>query len=133
MKFARITFWIAGVLVLTPMYFMYGKVGTYSPPSLSHPEFYYGFVGVTLAWQFVFFVSARDPVRYRPMIVPSNLEKLSYVAAVALLYVQSRIPDLQLLAAAPDTFLSLLFVSAFLKTRSVEIAKIKESTIFGGV
>jgi hypothetical protein len=67
MEFARVLFWCAGlwdVLVLMPMYFTYGKVGKYFPRSPTHPEFYYGFVGVTLACQLGFFVIPTDPLPF---------------------------------------------------------------------
>jgi hypothetical protein len=130
MRFTKITFWIAGVwgfLVLAPMYFMYSKVGQYTPPSPTHPEFYYGFLGLALVWQFAFIIIATDPARFRPMIIPSIFEKALYVGALVVLYVQNRVTDLQLAAAAPDTVLCLLFVSAFFKTRSMAVAKLKES------
>jgi hypothetical protein len=120
MKFARLVFCCAGAwgaLVLTPMYFMYGKIGKYSPPPPTHPELYYGFAGVTLAWQLAFFVIASDPARLRPMIIPSVVEKLSYVIAVVVLYLQSRITAVQLSTGAPDALLCVLFVIAFFKTR----------------
>ena len=118
MKFARLLFCCAGTwgfLVLTPIYFMYSKVGKYSPPPPTHPELYYGFAGVTLAWQFAFFVIASDPVHFRPMIIPSVVEKLSYVIAVVVLYSQSRISAVQLSTGAPDALLCLLFAIAFFK------------------
>jgi hypothetical protein len=120
MKFARLVFCCAGAwggLVLTPMYFMYSKIGKYSPPPPTHPELYYGFAGVTLAWQLAFFVIASDPARLRPMIIPSVVEKLSYVIAVVVLYLQSRITAVQLSTGAPDALLCVLFVIAFFKTR----------------
>ena len=46
------------------------------PPGMSHPLFYYGFVGVALAWQVAFWLIARDPVRYRWFIVPGVIEKV---------------------------------------------------------
>ena len=49
MKFAKIVFWIAGiwgVLVLTPLYFIFDLIGRKDPPPITHPAFYYGFVGV---------------------------------------------------------------------------------------
>ncbi len=120
MKFARLLFFSAGawgIVVITPMYFMYSKIGKYSPPSPTHPELYYGFAGVTLAWQFAFFVIASDPVRLRPMIIPSVVEKLSYVIAVVVLYSQGRITAVQLSTGAPDALLCVLFAVAFFKTR----------------
>ena len=48
MKFAKIVFWIAGiwgVLTLTPLYFMFDLIGRKDPPPITHPAFFYGFVG----------------------------------------------------------------------------------------
>jgi len=129
MKFAKVIFWCAGawgVLVLTPMYFLYGKVGKYSPPAPTHPEFYYGFVGVTLVWQVAFLVIPTDPARYRPMIIPSIIEKLTYVVAVVVLYTQNRTCGLQLSAASPDTLLCLLFVIALFSTRRSLLTRVNE-------
>jgi len=120
MKFAKTIFWCAGgwgVLAVVPMYFLYGEIGKYSPPPLTHPEIYYGFAGVTLAWQSVFFLIATDPARYRPVIIPAVLEKLSYVIAVSVLYAQDRITGVQLSTALPDALLGSLFIIGFLKTR----------------
>ena len=67
MRFARIVFSIAGVYglaVVVPMYFLEDRIGREQPPSITHPEFYYGFAGITLAWQLVFLVLASDPFRY---------------------------------------------------------------------
>lgn len=81
MKFAKRVFLVAGVygvIVIVPMYFAEGRIGRDHPPAITHPEFYYGFLGVALAWQVVFLVLAQDPSRYRPMVIPSVLEKVSY-------------------------------------------------------
>jgi len=45
-------------MVLTPMYFMYSNIGKYSRPLPTHPELYYDFARVALAWQLAFFVIA---------------------------------------------------------------------------
>ena len=69
MKFARIVFGFAGgwgVLVLTPLYFLYDFVGKHDPPALTHPQFYYGFVSLGLAWQAAFLVIAADPLAFDP-------------------------------------------------------------------
>jgi hypothetical protein len=89
MKFARYVFLIAGIyglLVLVPMYFMEQKQSTDFPPPITHPEFYYGFLGVAVAWQVAFLVLATDPKRYRLMIIPAILEKASFAIAVIILY-----------------------------------------------
>lgn len=121
MKFAKILFWIAGgwgVLVLTPLYFMFDLIGRTDPPVITHPAFYYGFAGAGLAWQFAFFVIATDPVRYRPLMIPSVAEKFSYGIAVVVLVAQRRMHHNDLLFAGIDLLLGLLFVTAFFKTRS---------------
>ena len=59
-------------------------------------------MGVTLAWQFAFFAIATDPMRFRPLVIPSIFEKLTYVVAMVVLYLQNRITDIQLSVGAPD-------------------------------
>ena len=61
MKFAQWVFGIAaayGVITVAPLYFMEQAIGRQDPPPITHPMFFYGFVGVTLAWQLFFFVIA---------------------------------------------------------------------------
>jgi drug/metabolite transporter (DMT)-like permease len=119
MKFARIVFWIAGVwgfLVLTPLYFLYDTIGRQTPPPLTHPGFYYGFVGLGLVFQIVFFLIGSDPARYRPMMIPAILEKFVYGVTLIVLYLQGRIGPKEM-AGLLDLILGVLFVIAYLKTR----------------
>jgi hypothetical protein len=119
MKFARIVFWIAGiwgVLILAPLYFMFDLIGRQDPPVITHPAFYYGFVGAGLAWQTAFFVIARDPVRFRTMMIPSLLEKFSYGGAMIVLYLQHRLHPQDLAFGGIDVLFGILFIAAFLKT-----------------
>jgi hypothetical protein len=120
MKFAKIVFWIAGIwgiLVLTPLYFMFTLIGRQDPPAITHPGFFYGFVGVALVWQIAFLVIATDPVRYRPLMILAVLEKVSYVAPVVILVLQGRMHPSDLFFAGSDSVLGLLFVVAYFKTR----------------
>jgi hypothetical protein len=119
MRFAKIVFWVAGVwglLVLTPLYFMLDLIGRNDPPPITHPGFFYGFVGVGLAWQVAFIFIATDPVRHRPLMIPSILEKVSYGGAVIVLVLQSRMHKSDLLFAGTDLLLGFLFVLAYFKT-----------------
>lgn len=119
MKFARIVFTIAGIwglLVLPPLYFLEQKIGHDTPPAITHPEYFYGFVGVALAFQFVFFVIGSDPVRYRPMMLPSMIEKFSFVIACGVLYNQHRVAGAILGGCTADLLLGILFIVAFAKT-----------------
>lgn len=120
MKFAKRVFLAAGVyglLVLLPQYFLEQKVGRDFPPAITHPEFYYGFVGVAVAWQVLFLIIARDPLRYRLMMLPSMLEKASFGIAVFVLYLQQRVHAALVPFALLDLILGALFLVAFWKTR----------------
>ncbi len=119
MTFARRVFtvaWVYGFLSLLPMYFMEAWYMERLPPALTHPEFYYGFIGVALAWQALFVLIAREPARLRPAMLPAVLEKLGWGIAVPVLVLQGRAPSFFLPAAAIDLLLAVLFVMAWRKT-----------------
>ena len=123
MKFARIVFMgagIWGIIVLIPLYFLFEFVGRSYPPAVTHPDFYFGFIGVSLAWQLGFLVIGRDPQRFRPMMIPAICEKVFYVISLVVLYVQGRIEFGQMMVGTPDLILGCLFVGAFHRTRVVE-------------
>ncbi|MGA9305409.1 MAG: hypothetical protein WBW31_08400 [Candidatus Sulfotelmatobacter sp.] len=119
MKFARIVFWIAtiwGVLTLSPLYFIFDLIGRQDPPPITHPAFYYGFVSVGLAFQVIFLVIARDPARFRPMMIPSMIEKFGSGAAFVALYLQHHLTPGDLALGCIDLLFGVLFVAAFFKT-----------------
>lgn len=116
MIFARRVFLAAaayGVLVLLPQYFMEARIGRDFPPPVTHPEHFYGFVGVALAWQVLFVVVARDPIRYRPVMPVAVLEKLAFGVAAVVLFSQGRLHAAILGAGLVDLVLAALFVTAF--------------------
>jgi hypothetical protein len=118
-KFAKIVFWVAatwGFLFITPLYFMFNLIGEKDPPSITHPAFFYGFVGVALVWQIAFAFIARDPVRFRPLMIPAVLEKLVYSIPVIVLVAQKRTNPNDLVFAAIDLTLGIFFVLAYLRT-----------------
>jgi hypothetical protein len=126
MKFAEITFWIAavwGVLVLTPLYFIFDLIGRNDPPPITHPGFFYGFIGAGLAWQIAFFFIATDPVRYRPLMIPSVFEKFSYGFAVVILVMQHRMHPSDLIFGGVDLLLGVLFATAYLRTPGRELSR----------
>ena len=97
MKFARWLFAVCGVygiVALAPLYFMETKLGKDYPPAITHAEFFYGCIGVALAWQVAFFVICVDPRRFRPMMLVGVLEKLGYGVPAVVLYLQGRSPPL---------------------------------------
>jgi hypothetical protein len=122
MKFAKVVFWIAGiwgVLVFTPLYFMFEGIGRQDPPPITHPGFYYGFITVGLAWQVAFLVIARDPVRLRRMMIPCVLAKFGYGAVLAVLYLQHRLHPADLVFGGVDVLLGVLFLAAFFRTSTL--------------
>lgn len=118
MRFARGVFLLAGVqgiAVLAPMLFMEEKMSADYPPAITHAEFYYGFIGVALAWQIAFLIIAINPVRYRAIMLPGALEKLSYFAATAILFTQGRCPALPFVFGLVDLVLGVLFLVAMVR------------------
>ena len=119
MIFARRVFLIAavyGFIVLFPQYFLEDRTGRDFPPAITHAEYYYGFIGIALAWQVVFLIISRDPHRYRPIMIPAILEKATFGFAAIALFVAGRL-NLQMLGAGVlDLVLGTLFVIAYLRT-----------------
>jgi hypothetical protein len=118
MRFAKWVFLLAGVsgvLMVAPMYLEDRFFQEYPPPT-NRPEFYYGFAGVTLAWQFLFLVIASDPVRYRRAMLPAMLEKASFAVAIPILYAAGRVAAVWVGFAAMDATWLVLFVVAYLRT-----------------
>jgi len=121
MKFAKIVFLIAGIhglLILAPLYFLEQTIGRKAPPAITHPEYFYGFVGVALAWQVLFLVLSTDPVRYRAMILPSILEKVGWGIALMVLLSQGRLPLSSFAIGSVDWIFAFLFLAAYFMTKS---------------
>jgi len=119
MKLARIVFLVAaiwGVLVITPLFFIFNSIGKQDPPPITHPGFYYGFATTALAWQVAFFVIASNPLRLRPLMVPSFLEKVSYATLVVVLFLQGRMRAPDLVLGIVDLLFAVLFLAVFLRT-----------------
>ena len=118
-KFARSVFTVAGwygLIVMLPQYFLEAKIGRDYPPPITHPENFYGFIGVTVAWQLMFLVISRDPVRYRAAMIPAIVEKVTFVVAVAVLYAKGRVATAVLGVTAIDLVLGILFTIALGRT-----------------
>lgn len=119
MRFARVVFNVAaiyGILVLSPQYFMEATIGRDYPPPITHPEHFYGFVGLALVWQFVFLLIARDPARYRPLMPIAVLEKLAFGLPSIVLYAQGRLAAPTLAAGLIDLVLGVLFATSYIRT-----------------
>jgi hypothetical protein len=118
--FARRVFAAAGIyglIVLLPMYFLEKTIGRETPPPITHPEHFYGFVGIAVAWQIVFILISRDVRRYRPLMLPAILEKLAFGVPVWVLYAAGRAAGSVAAVGSVDLVLGALFLAAFVRTR----------------
>lgn len=117
--FARRVFLVAGlygILVLMPQFFMEQRIGKENPPAITHPEYFYGFAGVALAFQVVFFVISRDPCRYRAAMIPSILEKMAFFIPCVVLFSMNRLGWQMFGAGMIDFTWGVLFTIAFIRT-----------------
>jgi hypothetical protein len=120
-RFASRVFLVAGIyglLVMSPQYFLEAQVGRDYPPPITHPENFYGFIGVALAWQLAFLVIARDVGRYRLLMLPAIVEKLSFGIAAIVLYALGRTAAVVAFFGCIDLILAVLFGLAFRATRA---------------
>jgi len=132
MKLAKWAFRIAGtigLLQIIPLFFYEAQLAVDMPPALNHPEYYYGFAGVTLAWQVAFLVISGDPLRYRPLMPVAILEKATFVLAAFWLYAQGRLPNMILASALLDLIYGLCFVAAYIATRPLAQARSGETNL----
>ena len=123
MKFAKYTFLLSGIyglVVLLPNYFLEVKTGPENP-TLVHPEFFYGFIGIASVFQIIFLIVSRDPLKYRPLMIVAVLEKLSFGIPAAILYAKGRLDGPFFLGGMIDLFLGLLFVVSFVLTGKVRL------------
>jgi hypothetical protein len=117
--FSRSVFLVAGIYgiaTLLPLYFLEARLARDFPPPVSHPEQYYGFIGVALSWQLVFLIIAHDVRRYRILMLPAVLEKLSFGLAAVLLFTVGRVAAPVVAAGAVDLLFAGLFALAFRAT-----------------
>jgi hypothetical protein len=118
-RFARRVFTgaaVYGLLALVPQYFLEARIGRDFPPAITHPEHFYGFVGIAIAWQLAFLVIARDPVRYRALMPVAALEKLAFGGATVVLFALDRTAWPVLAVGALDLVLATLFLAAYRMT-----------------
>jgi hypothetical protein len=119
--FARRLFLVAGiygVIAVAPLFFLEKQIGESDPPAITHAEFYYGFACVTLAWQFVYLMLSRDPLRYRPVLLPAILGKMGFALSVMILFANGRLALASVFLPAIDLVLAGFFVSAFVGLQS---------------
>jgi hypothetical protein len=125
-RFSRIVFLVAGIyglIVLVPGFFGEKMLAEKMPPAITHPEFFYGFFGVAVAWQLAFLIIARDPQRFRPIIPAAILEKLTYCVACAVLFILGRVPLIVTLGGAGDFILGTLFTISYFRLKPLQATR----------
>jgi len=120
MRFAKFVFLIAGIygiIVIAPQYAMEDMIARASTP-ITHPEHFYGFLGLCIAWQIMFILIARAPDRFRPAMLVAIVEKLVFVVPVCLLYARGRVTGQVVGFASIDLIWAVLFTISYLRTPS---------------
>ena len=82
------------------------------------PQFYYGFLGVTFLWQLAFVLIAKDPVRYRPLMLIAILEKFIYTVPVVVLYTAGKVQSNITRSSLVDPIFGILFIIAYFRTNA---------------
>lgn len=124
-RFARLTFLVAGiygVIAIVPGFFGESMVASQFPPAINHPEYYYGFFGVALAWQIAFLILAGNPLKLRPLIPAAIVEKLAFAIVIAVLFALGRIPPLMAALGSIDFLFGIFFTAAYFKLGKEEQA-----------
>lgn len=115
-RFARHVFLAAGsygLVVLLPQYFLEARIGRDYPPAITHPEHFYGFIGLAVVWQFAFLLIASDVVRFRPLMPIAVAEKAAFAIPTFILFALGRVPAATTAVAGIDAVLGLLFFAAW--------------------
>lgn len=97
-----------GLLALLPQYLR--------APGSGAEVVTYGFIGTAAAFQLVFLVIARDPVRYRALMPVAVVEKLAFAVPVATLFGLGKVPAAVLAFGAIDLGLGAGFALAWRAT-----------------
>lgn len=103
---------IYGFAVLTPLYFTEQTLAG-GPEGLALPQFYYGFIGTALTAQMMFALIARDPLRYRPLMLAGVAEKLGFGLPGWILWKAGRVGLEVALIGSVDLVWGTLFLVAF--------------------
>jgi hypothetical protein len=118
MRFAKWVFTAAGIyglICLTPFLFLEGRIAA-PAAQLGHAEYFYGFIWVAIAFQVVFLLIGRDPVRLRAVMLPTLIEKWPFAITVFVLWSQGRVQLPVVGFAGIDLIWGALFAIAWLRT-----------------
>jgi hypothetical protein len=109
---------IYGIIVIVPGFFSEAHYSGMFPPAVNHPEFYYGFYSVTFAWQVAFLVMARDPAKYRLLLIPAFFEKALFPSFIGWLYAAGRVSSMMFYMSWVDVVFLMLFILIFRSVRA---------------
>lgn len=98
---------IYGVIVLLPLYF----VVIQDPYRLN----LIGFAGVTLVFQGMFWIIARDPLHFRPLIALSVFEKLSFGVPAVAFWTRGQTDGLTAVFGSIDLVVGALFLFVWIR------------------
>lgn len=113
-----------GLLSLLPMYALEPVIARYNPPALTHPEFFYGFLGVAVAWQLAFCAVAREPMALRAVMPAAVAEKFLYGLSIFVLALFGRLPGSTLPFALVDIGLGTAFLLVYRQmAQTIEVAQ----------
>jgi hypothetical protein len=96
---------IYGLVALLPQFFLPQRAGAELVA--------YGFIGTASAFQLVFWVIARNPVKYRAQMLPGVAEKLAFGVPAVVLFLAGKVPALVLVFGGIDLLLGLGFLLAW--------------------
>jgi len=113
MKIAKWSFLIAGIFGFVSMASLLFSAKTVS---VQQPEFYYGFVFLTICWQITYIIIATSPIRYRLIMIPAILTKASGTVALVWLYLAGRVSAQWIGIGAVDGIFAVLFCVGFIST-----------------
>ena len=111
---------IYGLIVLLPLFFAEPTISRLAPPAITHPEYYYGFLGAAATMQLVYLTIGSDPLRFRPLMPIAVLAKLNFVVAVAVLLAMGRIDLLAVTLPAVDLLLGIAFAVTWIRLSGTE-------------
>jgi hypothetical protein len=117
-KIARNIFRISGaygILILAPQLFRESAFSA-SGAALDHPEFFYGFFLVSLAFQMIIIIISTDPLTYRPMMLAGFIEKGGHFSSCIFLFFRHRLATDMLIASSPDGLMLCLFIYCYIIT-----------------
>ncbi|HTH81564.1 MAG TPA: hypothetical protein VL490_01440 [Mucilaginibacter sp.] len=109
---------VYGILMLLPQFF---RENIFAP--LTHPEFFYGFLIVTMGFQAIFLLIASNPARYRQAMLVCLIPKAGFVSTCYLLFIQNRLAKDMFITSFGDMLMLLLFCYSYIITSAKFLAK----------